>query len=86
MYCRDLGENKYWMQCTLNIGHDVVKYCNPISYKYVVHSPNRKGHHSYEVLQHTPSKTNRCLVVPKAKCVAQGIGTALHIVHSHMFE
>ena len=62
------------MQCTLNIGLDVV--CNSISYKYVVHSPNRNNLHPYEVLQDTSSKLiNRSLMVPKAKCVEKGIGS-----------
>ena len=58
------------MQCTLNIGVEVIHYGSPVAYKYVVYSPRRTAHkeHPYEFLHQSPKisgHVNRTLRVPR---------------------
>ena len=69
------------MQCRLPIDVNVVKESgvHPIAYKYVIHSPNRrgKGIHPWEVLHNPqykrPKPLNRGLCVPAASSHDKGM-------------
>lgn len=66
---RDLGDNKHWMKCTLNIGKEFTG--KSIAYKYAIHSPNLKDaslkSYPWEYLHQSPwmpGPVNRCLQLP----------------------
>jgi hypothetical protein len=69
------------MKCILFVDIDVIK-SQKIPYKYVVHSPNRKGAAIYEFFHDGPrgGNINRCLIVPKEKCKPKGMSSSLAVI------
>jgi hypothetical protein len=78
---RDLGDlGLVEMRCTLNFDIDLLKSEAPLAYKYLIYAPQggqRPTSEAYEYLHNAPSHgngyINRCLVIPRDNCKANGI-------------